>query len=119
MKMICTIFLVGFLTLWTKLPSVSGLPPIHKVGTCPPNPFRCSVPGHNACNIDYDCPGIKKCCYWNCGKICKYPQDKPGSCPVLPYICSIPGGDVCNHDYDCPGNQKCCYISCGKKCAAP
>ncbi|XP_020644933.3 notewaprin-a [Pogona vitticeps] len=119
MKTMNTLFLVGLLALWMHLPSSTALPPIDKMGTCPPNPYRCFAPGQNACNFDYDCPGIQKCCYFKCDKICRNPQDKPGKCPKFPFICSVPGRDDCNHDYDCPENQKCCYKICGKSCIVP
>uniref|UniRef100_A0A8D0BN26 WAP domain-containing protein n=1 Tax=Salvator merianae TaxID=96440 RepID=A0A8D0BN26_SALMN len=44
-----------------------------KIGTCPPDPFWCKVPGRDLCSIDYDCPGVQKCCYFKCRKVCKDP----------------------------------------------
>ncbi|CAI5778177.1 four-disulfide core domain 5 [Podarcis lilfordi] len=119
MKARSILALVGLLALWTQLSPASCMPPLEKFGTCPPNPFKCSVKGQDACNHDYDCEGIQKCCYFNCGKICRNPQEKAGSCPILPYFCSVPEGDLCSSDYDCPEKKKCCYVNCGKSCVDP
>ncbi|XP_044296308.1 waprin-Enh1-like [Varanus komodoensis] len=114
-----TWLLVGVLALWAQLPSVSTIPPRDKIGTCPPSPYRCAYPGEDLCSIDYDCEGIKKCCFWDCRKVCRNPQDKPGTCPAVPHYCSVQGRKVCSHDYDCPEKQKCCNLPCGKTCVDP
>ncbi|XP_062835851.1 waprin-Enh1-like [Anolis carolinensis] len=75
MKALMACLLVGLLALWMEFPSTIAVQiPQEKLGICPRNPFRCTIPGHNMCNNDYDCEGRQKCCYFNCGKICRNPQ---------------------------------------------
>ncbi|KAF7240864.1 Waprin-Enh1 [Varanus komodoensis] len=78
-----TWLLVGVLALWAQLPSVSTIPPRDKIGTCPPSPYRCAYPGEDLCSIDYDCEGIKKCCFWDCRKVCRNPQELQAFVPGL------------------------------------
>ncbi|XP_061486577.1 waprin-Enh1-like [Rhineura floridana] len=114
-----SIFL-GLLALWTQLPSASCILPRDKLGTCPPNPFRCTVPGKDICSIDYDCPGYQKCCAFNCNKICRDPLPKPGLCPVFDMRClSLNPPNKCNSDFDCFGEKKCCEGTCGRDCFPP
>ncbi|XP_067323213.1 WAP four-disulfide core domain protein 8-like [Anolis sagrei] len=75
MKALTACLLVGLLALWMEFPSTIAVRiPREKLGICPRNPFRCTIPGRNSCNNDYNCEGRKKCCYFNCGKICRNPQ---------------------------------------------
>ncbi|XP_060133504.1 waprin-Enh1-like [Zootoca vivipara] len=120
MKTLVTFALVGLLALWVELPfTACQNTPREKSGTCPPNPFRCSVKGKDACDYDSDCQGIKKCCYFNCGKTCRNPQGKPGICPRDICRCSGPQPDECKDDYICPGRKKCCYFCCAMRCKDP
>ncbi|KAJ6665638.1 hypothetical protein lerEdw1_002008 [Lerista edwardsae] len=111
--------IVALLALWTQMPSGSSLPPRDKPGICPPSPYRCSSPDIDFCSIDYDCPGIQKCCDFDCRKVCRDPQEKPGTCPPNPFRCTIPGKNRCENDDYCPLMQKCCYFNCGKICRDP
>ncbi|XP_061486292.1 waprin-Enh1-like [Rhineura floridana] len=119
MKTTSIYLLLGLLALSTQLPSASCISAGEKPGTCPPNPFRCTLPGHNLCNTDSECPGIRKCCHFNCGKSCRNPLEKPGTCPPNPFRCTLPGRNLCNSDTECPGIRKCCYFNCGKRCRNP
>ncbi|KAM6456505.1 porwaprin-a-like [Liasis olivaceus] len=120
MKIICAFLLVGFLTLCTQLPTASSMPPKDKIGTCPPRIIQCTGSGKHACSIDYDCPGILKCCYLNCSKICRNPIDKPGHCPHIKARCMMVNPpNKCDHDIQCKGNKKCCEGACGRVCVPP
>ncbi|GJQ72555.1 hypothetical protein Trydic_g1226 [Trypoxylus dichotomus] len=89
-------------------------PKIDLITTCEVRPPEC--------DNDWDCPGVRKCCTWGCGRrSCLIPNDfqKPGSCPKLPPhtvgICAL----LCHEDGNCPGKEKCCSTGCGLTCKAP
>uniref|UniRef100_A0A803SZY1 WAP domain-containing protein n=1 Tax=Anolis carolinensis TaxID=28377 RepID=A0A803SZY1_ANOCA len=105
-----------------------------KLGICPRNPFRCTIPGHNMCNNDYDCEGRQKCCYFNCGKICRNPQAiiktlkrkhkhipirKPHQIKTAIKCRMLDPPNNCDSDYQCINELKCCEGMCGRDCVKP
>ncbi|XP_053250075.1 waprin-Enh1-like [Podarcis raffonei] len=113
MKTLTVLLLVGLLALWTELPSAT----CYRIGMCPGNPFRCSMPGISRCRSNYDCPRNLQCCNYRCARVCRAPSPVISwYCPRNPFRCTVPGIDRCRTDYDCPGRQRCCYYNCARSC---
>ncbi|XP_072304750.1 uncharacterized protein [Eucyclogobius newberryi] len=105
------------------LHSAHGVPS-EKPGVCPRLilPFTDRRLCQRPCTSDSDCPGILKCCFSACGRVCLkpervVPEPKPGSCPRPNRFGTCVNS--CSSDSDCEKDLKCCSNGCGRVCMKP